>query len=352
MKRKLTAGLSVILLYTAILFLINFGGYLSQGIKNGIDISLNLIIPSMFLFLALSEFIFKANLSKAFSFPFSFLKRPLKLSEQELTIFLLSVIGGYPIGARLLSSAVKEKRTSPENASRLLCFCTNCGPAFLINAVGIGIYKSIKIGIYIYISQLAAALVIAVFCRKSCGTDKAVGRKAPLSIAFVQSVSGSVKALGVICSFILFFSAFMPIINLSLSSFTPTFRAIISAFLEITSGCCSLATLDIKSAVVLTAVFTSFGGVCVLLQLNAIISGSGISLKKLLVGRIPYCIISGGITYLLLSLDPSAAQAVVKSASAIIQKSYGFSSPPIACVFMLILSIMLLFSVKKFDIID
>lgn len=345
---------AVLALYTAMLAIVYFGKEIADGIKQGINLSLNLIIPSLFLFLALADFTMKSGLYKYLSVPFGFLKRPLRLDTYRLSIFILSLIGGYPIGARLLASAVKSNRISSADASRMFCFCTNCGPAFLITAVGIGIYKNPIIGTVIYLSQIIAALVLG-FLNKPLqyviSDGKSYSDKISIPSALVSSVTDTIKALSAICGFIVFFSAFMPLTKILFSEFPKTATIITNGLLEVTEGCTQAASLSFTAAVIMTAIFTGFGGICVTLQLTALLRGTGIKLCRFFAMRLVYTAISAAVTWTLLSalpqsvaLNTSAASIIIKNGEKIAQT---YSSSPICSFFMLLLAVMLLFSQKK-----
>lgn len=341
-------------LYASMLGIVYFGKEIADGIKQGVNLSVNLIIPSLFLFLALADFIMKSGLYKYLSVPFGFLKCPLRLDAYRLSIFILSLIGGYPVGARLLASAVKSNRLSSADASRMFCFCTNCGPAFLITAVGIGIYQNPIIGAVIYFSQIIAALMLG-FLNKPLQPIVSDGRscsdKNSISSALVSSVTDTIKALSAICGFIVFFSAFMPLTKILFSEFPKTATIIINGLLEVTAGCTQATALPFTAAVIITSVFTGFGGICVMLQLTALLSGTGIKLCRFLAMRLLYTAISAAVSWTLLSalpqsviLNASAASIIIKNGEKIAQT---YSSSPLCSFFMLLLAVMLLFSQKK-----
>ena len=52
--------------------------------------------------------------------------------------FLMSVLSGYPMGAKIVGDLRRSSEISVGEAKRLMSFCSTSGPAFLIGAVGIG----------------------------------------------------------------------------------------------------------------------------------------------------------------------------------------------------------------------
>ena len=135
------------------------------GVINGILLCGRVIIPSLFPFTMCVLFIDKSNILKRLE-PLSFLTNKLfGLSGELFSIMLLSLIGGYPIGAKLLNESVNAGKISQETARNMLNYCVNGGPAFIVAAVGSGILNSKKIGTILLLSHISATLVICSVSR-------------------------------------------------------------------------------------------------------------------------------------------------------------------------------------------
>ena len=61
-----------------------------------------------------------------------------------------------------------ERRGSitASEGERLLGFCNNSGPAFIIGAVGSGVFGSVKIGLLLYAVHILSELAAGLFFRK------------------------------------------------------------------------------------------------------------------------------------------------------------------------------------------
>ena len=86
------------LLYISICFcfmasLIIYPSVASDGVKYGLSLCATVIIPSLFPFTVLALIVFKLNV------PFL---------NKSTAIMLLSHLGGYPVGAKLVDAAYKE----------------------------------------------------------------------------------------------------------------------------------------------------------------------------------------------------------------------------------------------------
>ncbi|MFZ2537799.1 MAG: hypothetical protein WAX04_02720 [Oscillospiraceae bacterium] len=357
MKKKLLRFsrqfLILITIYFAMFLIIFFSSELSSGIKNGINVSINLVIPSMFIFMIFSNVIINSKLKYSISRPFKFLsKYVFRISENNIAIVILSLVGGYPVGAKLINNAVNQNSLSQDEASNLLCYCVNCGPAFLISGIGVSIFSNFKIGLYMYLSQIIACVAtgfIMSFFNKDCiknHISKTNFQSTSYSVLFVKSVNDSVKSMTMICGFIVAFSAFMPMVSIMLTYLGSEYSYIVQGFLEVTTGCNNLSAISSPNAILLATAFTAFGGVCVHLQVYAMISSNGVKMTKFFILRVIYTLISVLAMKAFLILSPATINCINYNAN-IKQDIYSVS--PTATIFMILLAIMLLFFTKKSD---
>lgn len=333
--------LPLALCYTAIFTLIFGSKGVSTGVKQGIETCLTLVIPSLFIFMVLGNIIVNSKLSTTIATPISPLcKRVFGLNAGLMSIVLVSLVGGYPIGARMLYSKVTRGEISPDTASHMLCYCVNCGPAFLISGVGANILGNAKIGIIIYFSQMIACFIIVLIKRgkvSNVRTHKPTYQTG--STLLINAVSDSVRAMSTVCGLIVCFSVIIALIGNVFGGFAP----LVNGLFEVTSSIQSLASLPYS--VVLIAVFTAFGGICVHMQIAAMLKGSGVLLSGFLCYRLLYSAISGGIVWIWLLLFPQPLNCF----SVATQLKPLQAVSPVATVFLILLSIMLLFFSKKFD---
>ena len=67
--------------------------------------------------------------------------RPLfNVAPAGATAFVLGIISGFPLGAICAKDLYKAGNLSKPEAERLLTFCNNSGPLFIIGTVGAAIY--------------------------------------------------------------------------------------------------------------------------------------------------------------------------------------------------------------------
>lgn len=307
----LLAALSITVLFNA--------NIAADGVKAGLTVCANLLIPSLFLFMVLSSFLSLTEFSAILSKPLSpVTTRIFKLPKELGTIVLLSLIGGYPVGAKMISQLVRDGQVSEDTASRMLCFCVNSGPSFLISAVGTGLFGSRRLGLCLFASQtLATLLVGALVSRKAPPPSSRPlknGRRP--GIAFVEAVTGSSASILTMCAFAVLFSGILHLmaqlgagirISQLLSPVIPYFtpqaaEAVLAGILEVTTGCINAAKLTFPASLVLTSCFVSFSGLSVLFQIISCFQGINLRFQPLILSRPLHCLLSSSIVYLLYCL--------------------------------------------------
>lgn len=277
----------------------------SAAVVEGISGCLDVVIPALFVFTVLAVYLQQSGLYRTVLKPFSLpLSRLLKLPEELCCVFLLSNIGGYPVGAKLLHELVKSGRLSRKNAEKMLCFCYGSGPTFVIGTAGREVFGSAAAGGIIYAACFLSQLILAVvICRgKEPITLTETKKTANLSAeCFIHSVDMGARVMYSMSIMSVLFSGVKAVLDtlginalaerlLSLAGLGDNSSFVFPAFLEITRVR-YLLPQGILSAV-LCGGLLSFGGICVILQLAAVSRGE-FSLKRLLISRIPAALISG-----------------------------------------------------------
>ncbi len=262
-----TAILTVVAVLSAVAVLL-LSGCVRFGIKKGLMLCASNVIPSLFLFTAVGLFISYSGVGQALGRIVSPLTRLLfGLEGDAASVFLLSTISGYPVGAKLLNTLYKDGKISHTKALKMLTFSVNAGPSFVVTAVGLCMLKSNDIGLRLLTAHLMATVIIAVCIRfvpdSFFGSDiQTVSEKVPhtrsVADAFVTSVSDAGMTILNICAFVVFFSGVGEI----LSTVIPTNYPEIIGFLEVTVGLthCTVKQLPFMGFLL------GFGGVSVIFQ--------------------------------------------------------------------------------------
>ncbi len=134
-----------------------------EAAREGITLCLDVLIPSLFPFFVLSSLLIETGVAGLCARPLSRWMYPLfGVGGAGAAALVLGLIGGYPAGARTIAQLVERGECSREEARRLSRFCNNCGPAFFLGAVGMGVFGSKEVGVLL-LGANGHSVFVAVF---------------------------------------------------------------------------------------------------------------------------------------------------------------------------------------------
>lgn len=269
----------------------------SVGIKKGIELSVNRLIPSLFPFMVISEIIVDTGACEVLS---SSVCRPLakifKISNEGALSFLLGMLFGFPIGISSAIGLYRDGKIDRCELLRLSLFISAPSPAFFISAVGEGLFGSLTFGVMIYIISLINAFLIGIasrhFFKKEKGhyfylrsTAKKEKREDHEKNAFIRAVTSSARALFSISAFVVFFSMIGELIDEIFASFGlgKALSALLYGAFEMTGGVAKAATLGFDGAPIAAAIL-GFSGISIACQLAYI--GSDIKLGGYIIAKL------------------------------------------------------------------
>lgn len=336
-KIKNFALYSLIILFG--LLSIKMSDQVSEEIFTALNRCLSVIIPSLFSFLVFSDLILKTECYKIICKPFSPISKYIfRMDNNLFFVFLLGNICGYPIGFKLLNNLYEQGKINKLTAEVMSCYCYASGPSFVVGLVGITLFSSKTIGLIIFTASFLSNAVIAIVLNhviKIPNIKETLAVKEKVSI--VDSVQSASKSLFMVCSMIIMFASIIGILK-GLNVFK-LINFDILPFLEITY----VVDMAVNSDIIpLISALISFGGVCVLFQLKSL--SKGLSLKYLIISRIPAFFLSAAFTRILIEIFDVNYYAEA-SQTYISGKSIGFTDarsylPAIIMVIMMFILIL------------
>lgn len=312
MKKKL----SVLSALCALFVLLTASQEAVNCCKSSLKLCLNLIIPSLFPFFVVS------GLLNNLGFPEILGKRIGKsagklfnVSGAGFSAFFIGICGGYPLGASYIVSMEEQGKISSKEAERLLCFCNNTGPAFLMGAIGTGVFHSVKAGILLYIIHILSALVCGLllsgkekFTAPELSPAPAMGFSPALSSAVKSSVLNMLNVCGFVLTFGIFTgllesSGFLPAVCNFLSGKFGFDYAYIRAFLmglfELGGGVGAMSGFEMNAQnLALAAFMVGFGGLSVHFQTLSLIADRDIKSTPQFFGRVLSAILAAVFAYI------------------------------------------------------
>lgn len=260
MKDKKAIGIALFSI-TAMLVLILDTKTALLGAAEGIELCIRTVIPSLFPFFFLSKIIISSadKLSGKILQPIGKLCRIPAGGE---IVFLLGMLGGYPVGAQLIDSAVSNGSLSKENGSRMLGFCNNPGPAFIFGITGL-LFEEPYIPWILWGILIISALLTGVILPGE--SSQVTGQ---IYLKKSNYMTDSLKAMASVCAWIIIFRTLLTILNRWLLWLFPTiWKVLFSGLLELSNGCLELSYIQNPAIkLIIAAIILCAGGLCVAVQ--------------------------------------------------------------------------------------
>lgn len=275
--------------------------------RDAISLCVNVVIPTLFPYLVCSGYFSVSGIASLFSRYLSPIMKPIfNVPGSGAIALVLGTVSGYPIGAVCADDLYLSGECTKSDAEKLLAFCNNSGPLFIMSVVGCGYLGSPHLGRLLYISHVLSAILVGIILRtyspKASYTQKSLpkpllsSKKNTLRI-FGGVMDNSVFSIFKICGFVVFFTVFAA--SLPKTPFSPY----IHGFLEITGGVKSIVSQDLPFELKLSLIsfFIAFSGISVLFQVGAIASKHNLSLKPYVIGKLLQGIFSAVLTKIMVS---------------------------------------------------
>ncbi len=242
----------------------------SKGAENGIRLCLATLVPSLFPFMVLASYITESGIAEKIGKHLSWITKPLfGLDGSFASAIILSLVGGYPVGAKSINSLYGKGVASESECKRASLFLVCSGPGFLINFVGTQIYGSEKIGLILFGSQCVSVFIIGFVLKFVYRNKSDNNSELEISIntpqkgdALVKSVLDGVKGMFAICAFVVLFSAFTEIFCSHITD-----KNIQPPFLILTEICGAITEVSKDLPIEVVAFSAGFGGLCVHFQI-------------------------------------------------------------------------------------
>lgn len=333
---KIKQGLLLAAAFATACALLIFPAEAATGARNGIGYCLQILVPSLYPFMVLAVFLVKSGLSdkigRVFEAPARFL---MKLPGSAATAVLMSMIGGYPTGGRSVAALYEAGSISEEQASRMLCFCVNSGPAFVISAVGAGFLKNQQAGYILFASQILASFLLSLLSgatvKKLPETAKVRKSSAPKAVsALIASAADAARGVINMCCFVILFAAILNLLRIGVRQ--PGWSAALSGFLEVTGGCSDFARMKLPLWAI--SFIIGWGGLCVHFQVLSSVEKIRVNMPRFFLFRLLHGVLAALLTCGLEILFP-LSEETLSNTSAMLVPDFSGSVPAAAALIVL-----------------
>lgn len=275
----------VILAFAAFLSFLIWNAPIREGVRSGLSLCCSSLIPALFPFSVLTNVLMNCGggitdgprAEKR-------MRRLFRLPGEAEPAVLLGLLGGFPLGAMIASDLCERGRLTKDEAERTAALCNNAGPAFVIGAVGAGVFGSVRIGAALFLIQAVSAVLCGILLRreksgKSSAKHGTEQKTLRFSAAFSDALGKSAVSMLRICAIVVFFSALSSLLRavLPLNRLPAVVYACIYGAMELTGGCFALTGIREELAFRAAAALLGWGGFCVHMQAMDSFSRVGIS---------------------------------------------------------------------------
>ena len=323
-------------------FLVLFTKSNFNAAKKGITLWANNVVPSLFPFFVAVELLKHTNLIYYLSKKLDKYMKPIfNLPGVASFPFVMGLISGYPVGAKIVSDLYSNYLCTQKEAERMLAFTNNSGPLFIIGTVGCSFYSNTSIGILLLISHILSSIcvgiILGIISRIKSATNTFTANSTQSASAnnfssllqddiriddlggiLGSAIVSAIKSILMIGGFVTIFSVILSILNntkiLTIISYfisnifhiNPDYIVgLLTGFLEFTNGLYKISTINNKMLsinLILSSFIIGFGGISVTLQVLNIISKNKLSIKTYIFGKLLHGTISALFTFLILSI--------------------------------------------------
>ena len=283
MKKITSAAAFLLLVLFAAVFLSSPARF-GQSVLNGLMLWLTAIVPTALPLLVVLSLMVRSpaflSLTRRLS-PFA--EKLFRIPGAGAGAMLLSLLSGYPAGARTVAELASEGRLQKGDVFYTACLASTSGPAFCLGAAA-AMFGSPAAGMVLFGSHLLAVWS-AGFLLPRLTRHKAEPAPPPLPKArepFSALLISAVQAVLSVGALIALFFCLKEMLFSILPPLSGYGEGVLSGLLEVTAGVSALANLKTPLSLALAAAEVSFGGLCVNAQQLSFLAGTGVKMLPFL----------------------------------------------------------------------
>lgn len=334
---------------------------------NGVKLFVNSVFISIFPFLVLINIMMYYDGVNIYSKVLgNVLCKPINLPKQCSVVLIISILCGYPLGAKYACDLYENGTIDHDTCERLISIASNPSPLFVIGAVGTSMLNNPGFGLLLLISSYVSCAILAIIIPqkkpivtiKKSKINNTYGKQYTIGHALKSSIDNAFKVSISIGGFIIFFSVISSIIkNNILFDIVSEFICEIlkiqkeilqGAFLgliEMTNGSNLLSSLEFSNMykLIIISFLITFSGLSIISQTYSITYKYDFSLIKYVKRKLIQGTISSLITLILYNLNVFNVAKSVFSIDVIVPKAINLN----IIIFIQITFLGLPFIIKK-----
>lgn len=289
---------------------IALSGKYSATVLDGINLFIASVLPALFPYFFITAILSAMSVTAKFSHMISPLTtRLFNVGGQVGYAFFMSVLCGYPVGAKTVCDLTEKNILSPSESVRASCLCSTSSPVFMISAVGNIMFKNSLFGLLLFcthfISAILTGIIFSFYKRKERPNGFSLSQAQKVDNILYNSAYSAVISSFVVGSIITIFYLFTQILY-DLKVLTPlisviefitgdkaTAQGIVYGLFECTKGLKTLSQSGITTlSLPVSCALCSFGGLSVLFQSLSYLKKAKIKTAPFILSKIISAVIS------------------------------------------------------------
>lgn len=265
-KQSLISRFSIWIFAALSFLLIIYTKETKKGFELGLKLSALSVIPAVFPFFILSDFlfIFYENKKGVCS---SLFNKLFGISSSGLKAYLIGTVCGFPLGIKCASELYNQKKITLDECQTLSALASSPSLAFVISGVGLGLRGSLKEGVVLYLCVLFSSLITGMMFKVKEQENRFSKEIPEQNFVLANSIKKAAFSSISIGAYICFFSILIVLISSLVKNELLT--AFITAILEIGNASVMLSGAKVLSPAFsfsLTAFALGFSGLSVFMQ--------------------------------------------------------------------------------------
>lgn len=335
---------------------------------DGSKLFIKSVFVSLFPFLVLINIMISYDAVNIYSKCFgNILCKPLRLPQNCSLVLIVSILCGYPLGAKYACDLYKKNLIDFKTCERLISIASNPSPLFVIGSVGTYMLNNHSLGFILLLSCYLSCFIIGFFLpapphnlsSKHLAID-CVYEKRNIGDVLNKSINNALKTSISIGGFVIFFSVITTIVknnilfdivftklSIILNVSQKSLESFLLGLLEMTNGCNLVSynnDFSILFKIILLSFLLGFSGLSIISQVYSIIYKFKFSINKYIKLKLIQGIICSILTLILYKIDIIYLSSSVFNISAKNISMFNLNNIFIFCLLVLITP----FAITKF----
>ena len=277
-----------------------------NSVRDASILFFNKIFISTFPFMILSDilFYFDYHIFLVNSFFGKNISKLLKLNDSETTVFIFSIFTSQPNNAVYIKKLLDDNVIDLETANKLLIFTYFPSISFVIGTIGIIMFNSVKIGLFLYLGAILNNILICLFLIKNKVSNnyKFSYKKDSFINSLKNSIIKTFNNSFIILGNLIIFNIIINLISKYLNN--DFLLILVSSLLEVTTSLNFITFSEISMffKVLLSSFSINFSGLSILFQSFSILGDYKLDIKKILILKLIFSLISSVLLSMFLLL--------------------------------------------------